>query len=400
MKTASREFIFFTILIDALGIGLLIPVFPDVIRRFNADPGFVHTYFGYFISVYALMQLVASPVLGALSDRYGRRPVLLISLLGAGLDYVLMAWAPTLTLLFIGRVISGLTGASMTVASAYMADVSTDENRSANFGLIGGAWGLGFILGPALGGVLGGWGGPAMPFYVAAGMNLLNFAFGLLVLPESLPQSQRRKMEWRRINPFSSLFRILKPSPIAILVWIYFCLFMAGNSHPSIWTLFTEHKFKWTAFQVGISLTCVGFCIAIVQAWLAGRVVKRIGEARSLRIGIFFYIVGFFLFAVAPLGWMMYPILVVYSISGLAQPALQSLITHGTPSNEQGELQGSLISLGSLTSILAPLLYTQLFTRFTVTGSAEYFPGMPYLVASLIGVGAFVLLFSYRRRVM
>lgn len=395
---ASAKFIFFTILIDALGIGLLIPVFPDVIRRFYADPEYVNVYFGYFISVYALMQLLASPVLGALSDRYGRRPVLLVSLLGAGLDYIMMAMAPNLGVLFAGRIIAGLTGASMTVASAYMADVSTDETRAGNFGLIGAAWGVGFVVGPALGGVLGGWWGPTAPFLVAAGMNILNFVFGIFVLPESLPEDQRRKVEMKRLNPFASLLKILRPSPVVFLVFTFFLLYMAGNSHPSVWTLYTEHKFGWTPVQVGFSLTVVGFCLGFVQGYLAGKVVKKFSETFAINVGLIFCIFGYMAYGLAPEGWMMYPILVLGSLAGLAMPSLQSQISHGVPSNEQGELQGSLISLGSFTSILAPLLYTRLFTEFSVKDSSNYFPGAPYMVATLFSILAFALLFIHRGR--
>jgi len=394
---ASAKFIFGTIFIDALGIGLLIPVFPDVIRRFNADPAFVNSYFGYFIAVYAVMQFVASPVLGALSDRYGRRPVLLVSLLGAGLDYLLMAMAPNLWLLFLGRVISGLTGASMTVASSYMADVSDDSNRSANFGLIGAGWGLGFIAGPSLGGALGHF-SPVAPFLAAAVLNLANFAFGYFVLPESLPPEQRRQVVLSKLNPLRSVFRVLKPSAAVLLIYVYFLLFLAGNVHPSVWTLYTEHRYHWTPIQVGMSLTLVGLCIAFVQGYLTARITPKLGVGRTLKTGMCFYVIGFFLFGIAPEGWMMYPILIVFCISGLAMPNLQAMISKGVPSNEQGELQGSLISLASLASILAPLLYTRLFSSFSLPSAGFYFPGMPYVTASFICVLSFALLLVHELR--
>ena len=394
---ASAKFIFATIFLDALGIGLLIPVFPDVIRRFSNDAEFVNAFFGYFIAVYAVMQFLASPVLGALSDRYGRRPVLLVSLLGAGVDYLLMAMAPNLTWLFIGRVISGLSGASMTVASSYMADVSTDQDRSANFGLIGAGWGLGFIVGPALGGFLGHF-GAATPFIAAAVLSLFNFAFGYFVLPESLPPEQRRQVRMAHLNPFTSIVKVLWPSPLMFLVYIFFLLCLAGNSHPSIWTLYTQHRFQWTSAQVGLSLTSVGLSIAFVQGWLTAKVTPWLGVERTLRIGIGFYVVGFLLFAIAPFGWMMYPILVVFSLSGVAMPNLQAMISRDIPANQQGELQGSLISLASVAAILAPLLYTKLFSAFTLGPSRFYFPGMPYVMASAICILSFALLFAPRLR--
>jgi DHA1 family tetracycline resistance protein-like MFS transporter len=397
MKNAHVKFIFSTILLDALGIGLLIPVFPDVIRRFGTDSAFVNQYFGYFISVYALMQFLASPILGSLSDRYGRRPILLVSLLGAGLDYILMAMAPNMAILFIGRVISGLTGASMTVASSYMADISDDSNRSSNFGMIGAAFGLGFILGPMLGGMLGNYGQQA-PFLMAAFLNLLNFTFGFFILPESLPANLRRKIEVRRLNPFSSILKLLKPSEYGFLIWIYFFIHLAGQSHPSIWTLYTQFKFGWTSFEVGLSLSFVGFSIALAQGFLPRVLIPRWGEAKSLQVGVWFYIVGFGLFAYAPQSWMMYAIMAVFSLSGIAMPSLQSMISKSVPPQEQGELQGSLISIASVTAILGPLLYTGLFSYFTKSDRSIVFPGSAYLAASFICMFSFFLLKLQRIR--
>jgi DHA1 family tetracycline resistance protein-like MFS transporter len=390
-RNAHVMFIFVTILLDAIGLGLIIPIFPDVIRRFSDDPQFVNHYFGYFISTYALMQFIASPVLGSLSDRFGRRSILLTSLLGASLDYVLMALAPTMSILFLGRVISGLTGASMTVASSYIADVSDDSNRSANFGMIGAGFGLGFILGPLLGGLLGAQ-GHQLPFLFAAGLSFLNFIFGLFILPESLPPEKRRKIEFHRLNPFLSLKKILKPSPTLYLIAIYFLIYLAGMVHPSVWTLYTQLKFHWTTLQVGISLAVVGLSIAIVQGGLTRIINPKIGERKSLFVGLWFNIFGFFCFSIAPTGWMMYVILVLSAISGIAGPALQSMISANVPSEEQGELQGSLISLASITSIVGPLIYTSLFSEFTKADGHWNFPGISYFVASLI---CFIALFIY-----
>lgn len=382
---ASVWFIFVTILLDAVGLGLLIPVLPDVIRRFSQDPATVSQTFGLFIGTYALMQFIASPVLGALSDRYGRKPVLLVSLLGAGLDYIFMAFAPSLALLFVGRVISGLTGASMTVASSYMVDISDEKSRSGNFGLIGAAWGLGFITGPLLGGLLGAQ-GAAAPFLLAALLNLLNFAFGVFVLPESLPKAQRRNVVLARLNPLASVAKVLKPSPIVVLVWIYFLLFLAGNVHPVNWTLYTQTKFGWSAWQVGMSLSFVGLMIAIAQGGLTRLLVPRLGERHSLTIGIVVQLVSFAAFAAASEGWMMYAIMVVFSVSGIAMPALQSIVAKTVPGNEQGELQGSLVALGSVATILSPLYFTYLFVKFTAKDQELYFPGAAYLGAAAICV--------------
>lgn len=397
-NNGRTRFIFATIFLDALGIGLLIPVMPEVIRRFGADPEFVSRYFGYFIAVYALMQFLASPVLGALSDRYGRRPVLLLSLLCAGLDYILMAFAPHLWILFLGRLVSGLTGASMTVASSYMADISTDSNRSANFGLIGAGWGLGFIVGPALGGLLAGH-GDAAPFLGAAALNLLNFAWGYFVLPESLSIEKRRLIQWSKLNPFASLWKVLRPSPISLYIWVFFFLFLAGNSHPSVWTLFTEYKFNWTPTDVGLSLSFTGLVIAFSQGYLTRVLIPKIGEAKSIFLGLLFYILGFILYGVATQGWMMYAITLLYAFSGVSSPALQSVVTRQIPANEQGEFQGSLISIGSLASIIAPLMYTSLFSHFSGPEAVVDYPGIVYPVAAGICVVSFLLLLKKRREI-
>ncbi|WP_413582579.1 TCR/Tet family MFS transporter [Bdellovibrio sp. HCB288] len=393
-SSASVRFIFATIFLDALGIGVLIPVFPDVIRRFGHDPSFVNHYFGYFISVYALMQFLASPVLGSLSDRFGRRPVLLVSLLGAGLDYLLMAFAPTLGILFAGRIISGLTGASMTVASSYMADISDDTNRSANFGMIGAAFGLGFIVGPALGGMLGHYGYQA-PFIAAAAFNLLNFAFGYFILPESLDEAHRRKIEWGRLNPFQSLFKVLFKPGMRLLVWIYFLLYLAGHSHPSIWTLFTQYKFNWSTFEVGLSLSFIGVSIAFVQGYLTRVLVPRWGELKTLNVGMMFCVLAYVGYATVTQGWMLYAVMAITCMNGLTGPASMSLISKDTPPQEQGELQGTLISIASITSIIGPLIYTDTFARFTAESAPVKFPGSAYMLAAIISIVAWGLFALY-----
>lgn len=390
MRKASVPFIFGTIFLDSLGIGIVLPILPDLIRRFNSNPEFVSHYLGYFMAVYALMQFVASPVLGSLSDRFGRRPILIFSLLGAGLDYLVMAFAPNLTVLFIGRLISGLTGASFTVATAYMADISDDSNRSANFGMIGAAFGLGFIVGPAIGGLMGHF-GPTAPFVAAAVLNLLNFAFGYFVLPESLSAENRRKIEWKKLNPFTSLVKVFSHKNISILIWVYVLLYLAGNSHPSIWALYTEMKFGWSPIQVGISLACVGIATAIVQGGLIRVIIPKLGEARSLFAGTAVYVVSFLAFAFATEGWMIYLILFPSAFDGIAGPAIQSLITAKVPADEQGELQGSLVSLGSLTSVIAPLFYTFVFAEFSKPTAPVQFLGMPYIMAAVISVAALYL---------
>jgi DHA1 family tetracycline resistance protein-like MFS transporter len=386
-KQAGVKFIFVTILLDAVGLGLLIPVLPDVLRRFGSDPAFVSRNFGYFISIYALMQFLASPVLGSLSDRFGRRPILLVSLLAAGLDYLFMAFAPGLGLLYLGRVISGLTGASQTVASSYMADISTDKDRSANFGMIGAAFGVGFIVGPLIGGAVSTWGFQA-PFLAAAGLNVANFAYGLFVLPESLSLDRRRAVSLAGLNPFRSLLNILRPSPYLALVGVYFLFFLSGQVHPVNWALYTEMKFGWTPWQVGLSLTFVGASIALANVFVVRSLIPRLGEQRSLDLGLLIGALSFLLFSLASQGWMMYAIIAFFALSAVAGPALQSLITVHVPPDQQGELQGSLWSLGSLATVLAPLLFSGLFTKFTRSGAPIVFPGAAYLGAAVICAAA------------
>lgn len=393
---AGAFFIFVTVVIDCIGLGLIIPSLPDVIRRFITDPVQIASYFGYFISVFALMQFLASPVLGSLSDKYGRRPILLISLLGAGLDYIMMAYAPNLEILFIGRILAGTTAANFTVAMSYMADVSDDSNRSSNFGLIGAGFGLGFIIGPAIGGLLGVH-NPQTPFLVAAALNLLNFAYGLFVLPESLPLSMRRNIEIKKLNPLKTLSRIFKPSAVLGLIFGYFIFQMAGQVHPSAWTLFTQHKFGWTAEQVGYSLAMVGVMSAISQGGLTRVIIPRIGEYQSLLWGAVILMISFFAFAYASEGWMMYVILIVSGVAWVAQPALQSLITKKTPPQEQGELQGSLVSLMSLASILCPIISTKIFAAYTDTTQGIYFPGAPYFYGAIMYALSLVVILKYRK---
>ncbi len=382
-------FIFATIMLDMIGIGLIIPVLPDVIRRFIADPGQVTENFGYFIAVYAVMQFVASPILGGFSDQFGRRPILLGSLLGAGIDYIFMALAPTLNLLFLGRIIAGLTGASMTVANSYIADISDDSNRSSNFGMIGAAFGIGFIAGPIIGGLLGQL-SPQMPFYGAAVLNILNFLFGLFILPESLKKENRRVVNWRKLNPFTTIVNTMKIPGMSLFVLTYALLFLAGNVHPSIWTLYTESKFGWNSIQVGVSLSFVGLIYGMSQSLLTSKLVPKWGESKSLVIGIFFNAFGFLLYGIAPYGWMMYGIMVVSALQGLSMPCLQSIMTKKVDVRYQGELQGGLVSVGSVTAILSPLIYTHSFNWGSQSG--EYILlGAPYFVASVFGLLALFL---------
>ena len=381
--------IFMTMLIDMIGLGIIIPILPDLIGRFNPEQQDLTLYYGYFIGVYALMQFLAAPVLGALSDKFGRRPVLLVSLFGAGLDYLMMAFAPALWLLFVGRVISGISGASFTVANAYVADISNDKNRSANFGLIGAAIGLGFIAGPLIGGMLGHV-DVRLPFLVAAGLNLTNGILAYRFLPETLPPERRREIDLRKLNPLRSVMRILKPSPILILVLVFTMYHLSNDVYPSNWNLYMRHKFGWDAFDVGLSLALVGVCFAFSQVVLTRMLTPRIGERRAIALGFFVDVIVFAGFALATQGWMIYGFIALFAFSGIALPALQAVIASSVPSNEQGELQGSLSGLMSLMSFMGPLMYARLFAHFTPGGGGDYFPGICFMTASGICLLALV----------
>jgi Arabinose efflux permease len=388
---AGMIFIFITVVLDMIGVGLVIPSLPDIMRRFVMSETSVSEYFGYFISLYAFMQFIASPLLGALSDRFGRRGILLVSLFIAGLDYILMAYAPSLEILFIGRILSGLTGANITVAMAYIADVSDEKTRASNFGLIGAAFGLGFIIGPAIGGLLGHM-GPEYPFLMAAGLNLLNFFWGLFVLPESLPKENRRHFNIQKTNPLHSLIRVFQSKELLALLLVYFLFQLAGQVHPSIWTLYTEKRYGWTTAQVGISLAVVGMCSVFSQAVLTRLVIPKTGERNAVLIGCIGYAIAFMLFGMATQGWMMYAVLIGSSVFWVSMPALQSLVSQNTPAQEQGELQGSLVSLTSLASIITPLATTKLFAYFTATPEQHYIPGAPYFFAAVVSAVAYLVL--------
>lgn len=379
-------FIFITLLIDVIGLGIIIPVVPKLIEQLiDGNLSEAASYGGWLTSAYAVMQFVFSPILGGLSDQFGRRPVLLFSLLGFGLDYLLVGFAPTIGWLFAGRMIAGITGASFTTASAYIADISTPEKRAQNFGLIGAAFGIGFILGPAIGGFLGQY-GPRVPFFVAAGLSMVNFLYGLLVLPESLAPENRRPFDWRRANPVGSLMNLGRYPVILGLVASLVLIYIAGFSVQGTWTFYTMEKFKWSEKTVGLSLAAIGLSFAIVQGGLTRIIIPKLGQQRSVYVGLGFYAIGFALFAFATQSWMMFAILGIYALGGIAGPSIQGMISNQVPANEQGEVQGALTSLTSTTSIVGPLIMTNLFSYFTATSAPVYFPGAPYLLSAVLTI--------------
>ena len=382
-KKAAVGFIFITLLIDVMGWGLIIPVMPKLISELKGIPvNEASPYGALLLSVYAITQFVCAPLIGNLSDKFGRRPVLLSSMLGFGIDYIFLALAPSYGWLFLGRIIAGITGASFTTATAYIADVSTAETRAKNFGMIGAAFGLGFVIGPALGGLLAGLGIRA-PFYAAAGLCLVNALYGYFVLPESLDKEHRRPFQWKRANPFGSLKFLRKTPGIGGLAISFFLIYLAAQAVQGNWNFFTIHRFGWTEGLVGISLAVVGLLVGAVQGGLIRIVNPKLGNEKSIYLGLFLYTVGLVLFAFASEGWMMFVFLVPYCLGGIAGPSLQAIISQHVPPNEQGELQGALTSLMSLTTIIGPLIMNNLFKYFTTNKAPFYFPGVSFLLGAL-----------------
>ena len=384
-RKAAIGFIFITLLIDVTGLGLIIPVVPKLIEQLlhTTDISKVALYGGLLTFSYAIMQFLFAPVLGNLSDKFGRRPILLFSLFGFGLDYLFLSFAPSITWLFVGRVIAGITGASMTTASAYIADISTPETRAQNFGMIGAAFGLGFIIGPMIGGLLGEM-GPRIPFLVAAGLALLNAAYGYFILPESLGVENRRSFDWKRANPISSLKNLSRFPAVSGLIVSFFLIYIASHSVQSNWSYFNIEKFKWTPKIIGISLAVVGVLVSAVQGGLVRFVNPKLGNEKSVYVGLLLYTFGLVLFGLATQSWMMFVFLIPYCLGGISGPGLQAIISGQVPPNEQGELQGSLTSVISITSIVGPLVMSNLFAYFTGPSAPIYFPGAPFMLAAFL----------------
>lgn len=383
-RKASIQFIFLTILIDCLGFGVIIPVMPRLIEKLShTNVSEAATIGGWLLFAYAVMQFLFSPVLGGLSDRYGRRPVILLSLLGLGLDYVLLAFAPSVEWLFVGRLIAGLCGASFSTASAYIADISAPEEKAKNFGMVGAAFGLGFILGPVIGGLAGN-SDVRLPFYIAAGLSLLNFLYGLFVLPESLPIDKRRAFDWKRANPLSLFHNIMRYPKLLLLFAGLFLLFIAGKSVEVTWSYYTIFRFNWNEAQVGVSLGVVGVLVGVVQGALVGLVNKKFGQTKAILIGALLYGLGLLGFSLSSNIFILYGALIVYCFGGICPPTLQSLISNQVPDTEQGELQGIFTGLVSLASIISPPIMSTLFYTFSKPDAAIYFPGMAFFISFLL----------------
>lgn len=383
-RKPALSFIFLTLLIDIIGLGIIIPVLPALIQELTGGSlADASRYGGWMLFAYAFMQFIFAPILGGLSDRFGRRPVLLVSLFGFGLDYFMMAMAPTIGWLFAGRIIAGIMGASFTTAAAYIADISTPEKRAQNFGLIGAAFGLGFIIGPMIGGFLGAY-GSRIPFLAAAGLTLLNWLYGFFILPESLPVQNRRKFDWSRANPIGSLMNLKRYPVIMGLVASLVLIHIAAHAVQTNWPYYTIEKFGWDSRMIGLSLTVVGIAFAVVQGGLIRYIIPALGNQRSVYVGLGLSTLGFVLYAVANANWMMFAFTAVYCLGSIAGPALQGIISTTVPSNEQGELQGALTGLISATSIVGPPVMTNTFAFFTDIQAPVYLPEAPMILGAVL----------------
>jgi MFS transporter, DHA1 family, tetracycline resistance protein len=389
--TASRAtfvFIIVTVALDFLAFGIIAPVLPNLIIRFEGgNMARAADITGYFGFAWNLMQFLFLPVLGAWSDRFGRRPVILISCLGLGLDYIFMALAPSLRWLFVGRLISGITASNVSTAFAYITDVTPGEERAKKFGLLGAAFGVGFVIGPAVGGLLGHYNLRA-PFWAAAVLSLANFLYGIFVLPESLPAEKRAKSAWHMANPLGSLTLLRSHPELAGLSVVVFLYYLAHQSLQNVWVLYTEYRYGWSTRGVGISLALVGVCAVIVSGGLVGPYVKKFGERFSLVSGLFYGFLGFAGFGLAWRGWGALAAVPFIALWGVAGPAMQSLMSQRVDATSQGKLQGAINSLRALTGMAGPLLFTQVFSAAISPGAKVYLPGAAYYLAGLILVGA------------
>ena len=392
-------FILVTLFIDILGIGIIVPILPVLIREFLGGNNVQAAgYYGVIISTYATMQFLCAPVLGALSDRYGRRPVILVSLFGLGIDYLIQGWAPSIGWLFLGRIIAGIMGASITTANAYIADVSTPQTRAQNFGFVGAAFGLGFIFGPVLGGLLGAI-SLRLPFFVAAGLALVNWLYGFFVLPESLAPEHRSTVSWRKMNPLASLRRLGTYPLVAGLAVAFLFATMAQRGLENVWILYTGFRYGWDLLTNGLTLGLVGVMAVLVQGLLIKPIVARIGERRSITLGLTVSTLAFLAYGLASQGWMVSVIIVFGALAGVALPTIQGLVAGTVLPSEQGKIHAAFTSLTSLTAIFSPLIFTAgLFSFFTSAAAPVILPGAPFFLGSLLFLVSLGLLVRLFRR--
>lgn len=391
-------FIILTVTIDAMGIGLILPVMPELIRDLEGGTISQAALWGGLLSfTYAFMQFLCGPLLGNLSDRFGRRPVLIVSLTALGIDYLLMAWAPVLWLLFVARFLAGITGATHATALAYLADISDKGKRSANFGLVGAAFGIGFILGPAIGGLLGEL-GPRAPFLAAGALALGNAVFGYLMLPETLPPDRRRAFEWSRANPFRALARIGRLPMVGGLLLVFFLYALANSVYPAVWSYYTIARFGWEVSMVGISLAAFGICSAFVQGWLIRKLIARNGERWTAVFGLAMTILAMAILGFIESGLWIFVFMPVTALGVVTGASLQGMMADRVADDEQGELQGVIASVNGISVIVSPLVMTGIFRAATLEGGPVYSPGAPFLFAGMLAMVALALLLRAGRR--
>lgn len=394
-KRATLIFIFITVMIDAIGIGIIMPVMPSLIEEVTGEGiSAAARYGGYLMASFGIMQFIFGPIVGNLSDAYGRRPVFLVSLFALVVDYVITALASSIGVLFLARILGGITSATHSTANAVVADISDDSDRARNFGFVGAAFGVGFVLGPVIGGVLGEFGTRA-PFYGAAIAAALNFLFGYFVFKETLPVDNRRKFSLKRANPLGALRRIFKVKGLApfILVWLLYSV--AFSVYPSIWSYFTQYRFEWSPGMIGISLAAFGIGMAVVQIAVTPRVVKKFGARMTVVIGFLVNMLSFILIAFVPTGGLLLAATPITSLGAVTGPALQDLTTRAVSKNAQGELQGILSSVQSLSTIISPLIMTQVFYQFTASHSRFDIPGAPFFLSFIFMVFALLVFRHY-----
>ncbi|VAV87231.1 Uncharacterized MFS-type transporter [hydrothermal vent metagenome] len=388
----ALAFVFITVLIDMAGFAIIMPVLPKLIVELTGENlANAALWAGALMTSFAVMQFLFAPLIGNLSDRFGRRPVLLLSLAGFGVNYALMAFAPTLAWLFLGRLVAGIFGATFSTANAFIADISPPEKRAANFGLMGAAFGVGFIIGPVLGGLLGNEFGTRAPFFAASALALLNLCFGYFVLPETLPLQKRRPFEWRRANPFGA-FAHLAARPVVLGLAMVMLIFgIAHQVYPSVWAFYTIEKFAWSERDIGLSLGAVGVVFGIGQIFLIRWAIPRFGEIKSAAFGLLVLGCAYLAYGLITAGWQMYLVILLSMFSSLAGPAINGIMSNRTAEDEQGELQGALASIAAIGAIIGPFLFTGLFGVFGKKDAAIYFPGAPFLGASVITIIALVV---------
>ena len=380
----ATVFVFVTVLIDAMGIGIILPVMPDLIRELtDLTLGGAALWGGYLSFIYALMQFAAGPTLGNLSDRFGRRPVLLLSLFALAVDYLIMGFAPALWLLFVGRALAGIAGATYATANAFIADISPPHQRAQNFGLLGAGFGVGLVAGPLIGGLAGELGTRA-PFFAAAALAFANLAYGALVLPESLAPESRRRFDWRRANPLGAARQIAAMPAVAWLFLAMFLFDLAHHVYPAIWSFYAKEAFAWSNAEVGLSLAFVGVCFAVTQGWLIRFILPRLGEAGTAFWGLVVSIAGLVCFGVITQGWMVYVLIFLTALGAVVTPAMTGLMSSRVPGNAQGELQGALASVLGVALIISPVMMTQTFGYFTGATVPIYLPGAPFLGAAAL----------------